>query len=94
MRVDRGGKLTGERSEQRRHSSGGLLREREQHRRVGLVVEQRDLLDATIRHPSEPAGVRPEEVVEVAELVGMHGRSSAEEVRERIPVAELGDGHG
>ena len=94
MRLDRGGKLTGERSEQRPHSSGGLLREREQHRRVGLVVEKCDLLDATIRHPSEPAGVGPEELVEVAELVGMHGRPLAEEAREQIPVAELDDGHG
>ena len=83
-----------ERPEQRCHPSGGLLGEREQHRRLGLVVEKRDLLDATVRHPPEPTGVWPEEVVEVAELVGMHGRPLAEEARERVPVAELDDGHG
>jgi hypothetical protein len=38
--------------------------------------------------------VGPEEVVEVAELVGMNGRPFAEEARERVPVANLDDGHG
>ena len=92
--VDRVRKVAGDRPEHRRHPSRGLLGEREQHRRVGLVVEKRDLLDATIRHPSEPTGVRPEEGVEVSELVGMNGRPFAEEARERVPVAELDDGHG
>ncbi len=35
----------------------------------------------------------PEEIVEVAELVGVHGGSTAEEPRENVPVAKLDDGH-
>ena len=35
----------------------------------------------------------PEEVVEVAELVGMNGRPAAEERRDLVAVAELDDRH-
>jgi hypothetical protein len=71
-----------------------LLCEREQHRRIGLAVEERNLLDPAVGLPPEPPRVGPEEVVEVAQLVGVDRRPFAKEAPERVPVAKLDDGHG
>ena len=65
----------------------------EQDGRLRLVVEQDELLEATVALPSELVRVRPEEVVEVAEGVGMDGGPAAAESGDYLPVPELDDAH-
>ena len=91
--VEASREVGGDRPQEVDHPVLGLLRQRQQHGRVGLVVEERELLEPAVRLPSEPAGVRPEEVVEIAELVGVHRGPPAAEGRDGVAVAQLDDGH-
>ena len=93
MCVEAPREVGGDRPQEVDHPLPRLLRERQEHRRVGLVVQERELLEPPVRPPPQPAGVRPEEVVEIAELVGVHGRPPAAEARDGVAVAQLDDGH-
>ena len=82
------------RDEELRHRLLGLLRERQQHGRVRLVVDERDLGQPPVDGEPEPARVRPEEVVEVAERIRVHGGPASKEARDLLAVAGLDDVHG
>ena len=88
VRVDDRGEGIVDASQELRHAVLGWLREREQHRWVGLVVEQCELLDPRTFLPPEPARVRPEEVVQVAEGIRMNRRTPAAELGDDVPIAD------
>ena len=85
--------LRRDRAEEVAHRGVRRFREREEHGRVGLVVEERDLRDPACVVPREPPRVRPEEVVEVAERVRVRRGPSAEEACDDVSVRELDDTH-
>jgi D-aminoacyl-tRNA deacylase len=93
VRVDACGQLAADRLEELLHPLGGRLREREQHRRFGLVVEQHELLEPVGALPGEPARVGPEEVVEVAERVRVDRGPPTAEPGDDVAVAKLDDTH-
>ena len=79
--------------EELRHRSHGELGDRDQHRDRGLGVEQARPPRAGLRLPAEPHGVRPVEVVEVAELVDMRPRVASEDCGEDLTVIQVHDQH-
>jgi D-tyrosyl-tRNA(Tyr) deacylase len=91
--VDAGGQLAVDRREKLLHPLGGGLRERDQHGRLGLVVEQHELLEPVGALPGEPARVGPEEVVEVAERVRVDRGAPTAEPGDDVAVAKLDDTH-
>ena len=85
--------LRRDRAEEVAHRRVRRFREREEHGRVGLVVEKRDLCDPACVFPCEPPRVGPEEVVEIAERVRVRRGPSAEEACDDVSVRELDDTH-
>ena len=93
MGVDARRQLVVDSFEELRHPPRGGLGEREQHGRIGLVVEKHQLLQPVVALPREPARVRPEEVVQIAERVRVNGGTTTTEARDDIAVTQLDDTH-
>jgi len=68
--------------------------ERDEHREIARRIEQRDRAEVGALFEPVPGRVRPEEVVEVSELVEVHARVAAEPPLERNAVVEGDEAHG
>jgi hypothetical protein len=79
--------------EQQRHRVDRLLGDRVEGRRVVLLVEECDLAQVLVLDEPEPASVGPEEVVEIAERVGVDAGTATAQRGDAVTVVQLDDAH-